>query len=105
MKEAAANSNTADDAVTVTNEDSVITVKSGETALVSVDIKSVVSATEETVTVKFGTNTVKVICGTTAYDIDLTALGDLGTLTLKLENGVLKIYDKNGNLIKEIASA
>ena len=105
MKEAAAQSETDDDAVTVTHEDSVITVKSGETALVSVDIKEVVTAVEETVTVKFTQNTVRVICGETAYYIDLTDLGDVGTLTLRLENGVLKIYDKAGNLIKEVVKA
>ena len=105
MKEAAAQTGSTADVVTVTNEDSVITVKSGGAELVSVDVKAVVEATEETVTVKFGTNTVKVICGAAAYDIDLTGLGDLGTLTLKLENGVLKIYDKDGNLIKEVTRA
>ena len=93
------------DVVTVTNEDSVITVKSGETALVSVDVKAVLSETEQTVTVKFSENTVKVVCGDTAYDIDLSELGGVGTLTLKLENGVLKVYDKDGNLLKEIEKA
>ena len=93
------------DVVTVTNEDSVITVKSGETALVSVDVKAVLSETEQTVTVKFSENTVKVVCGDTAYSIDLSELGGVGTLTLKLENGVLKVYDKDGNLLKEIEKA
>ena len=105
MKEVTEQNGTDDDAVTVTNLDSVITVKSGETALVSVDVKEVIAAVEETVTVKFNRNTVRVICGASAYHIDLTDLGDVGTLTLRLENGVLKIYDKNGNLLREIASA
>ena len=105
MKEAAAQTGSTADVVTVTNEDSVITVKSGGAELVSVDVKAVVDATEETVTVKFGTNTVKVIFAGTVYDIDLTGLTDLGTLTLKIENGVLKIYDKAGNLIKEVVKA
>ena len=105
MKEVTAQNGTDDDAVTVTNEDSVITVKSGETALVSVDVKAVVAAVEETVTVKFNRNTVRVICGASAYHINLTDLGDVGTLTLRLENGVLKIYDKAGNLLKEVTSA
>ena len=105
MKVATAKSESTTDAVTVTNEDSVITVKSGETALVSVDVKAVVSETEQTVTVKFSENTVKVVCGDTAYSIDLSELGGVGTLTLKLENGVLKVYDKDGNLLKEIEKA
>ena len=105
MKEAAAQTGSTADVVSVTNEDSVITVKSGGAELVSVDVKAVVDATEETVTVKFGTNTVKVIFAGTVYDIDLTGLTDLGTLTLKIENGVLKIYDKAGNLIKEVVKA
>ncbi len=105
MKEAAAQTGSTADVVTVTNEDSVITVKSGGAELVSVDVKAVVDAAEETVTVKFGTNTVKVIFAGTVYNIDLTGLTDLGTLTLRLENGVLKIYDKAGNLIKEVTKA
>ena len=105
MKEVSAQTGSETDVVTVTNVDSVITVKSGGAELVSVDVKAVLSATEETVTVKFNRNTVRVICDGTAYEIDMTDLSDLGTLTLKLENGVLKIYDKAGNLIKEIASA
>ena len=105
MKEVSAQTGSETDVVTVTNVDSVITVKSGGAELVSVDVKAVLSATEETVTVKFNRNTVRVICDGTAYEIDMTGLSDLGTLTLKLENGVLKIYDKDGNLLKEVTSA
>ena len=44
--------------------------------------------------------------GEVVFDVDLSDLEVSGEkLTVKLENGMLKIYDSNGNLLKEIEKA
>ncbi len=93
--------------VTVLNENNVVTIKSGDKELVSVDVKPLLDDAGQQVTVKYSENSLKVVYGgEVVFDVDLSDLEVSGEkLTVKLENGMLKIYDSNGNLLKEIEKA
>lgn len=93
--------------VTVLNENNVVTIKSGDKELVSVDVKLLLDDAGQQVTVKYSENSLKVVYGgEVVFDVDLSDLEVSGEkLTVKLENGMLKIYDSNGNLLKEIEKA
>ena len=93
--------------VTVLNENNVVTIKSGDKELVSVDVKPLLEDAGQQVTVKYSENSLKVVYGgEVVFDVDLSDLEVSGEkLTVKLENGMLKIYDSNGNLLKEIEKA
>ena len=97
----------ASDVVTVTHENNVITVKSGDKDLVSVDVKPLLEDAGQLVTVKYSESSLKVVYGgEVVFDVDLSDLVLSGEkLTVKLENGVLKIYDSNGKLLKEVEKA
>ena len=93
--------------MTVLNENNVVTIKSGDKELVSVDVKPLLDDAGQQVTVKYSENSLKVVYGgEVVFDVDLSDLEVSGEkLTVKLENGMLKIYDSNGNLLKEIEKA
>lgn len=93
--------------VTVLNENNVVTIKSGDKELVSVDVKPLLDDAGQQVMVKYSENSLKVVYGgEVVFDVDLSDLEVSGEkLTVKLENGMLKIYDSNGNLLKEIEKA
>lgn len=97
----------ASEVVTVLNENNVVTIKSGDKELVSVDVKPLLEDAGQQVTVKYSENSLKVVYGgEVVFDVDLSDLEVSGEkLTVKLENGMLKIYDSNGNLLKEIEKA
>lgn len=97
----------ASEIVTVLNENNVVTIKSGDKELVSVDVKPLLEDAGQQVTVKYSENSLKVVYGgEVVFDVDLSDLEVSGEkLTVKLENGMLKIYDSNGNLLKEIEKA
>lgn len=97
----------ASEVVTVLNENNVVTIKSGDKELVSVDVKPLLDDAGQQVTVKYSENSLKVVYGgEVVFDVDLSDLEVSGEkLTVKLENGMLKIYDSNGNLLKEIEKA
>lgn len=97
----------ASEVVTVLNENNVVTIKSGDKELVSVDVKPLLEDAGQQVTVKYSENSLKVVYGgEVVFDVDLSDLEVSGEkLTVKLENGMLKIYDSNGNLLKKIEKA
>lgn len=92
------------DSVKVTREEDTLVISSGEKSEIVIHMTELKAAATEPVRIQYNKGVLTISLSANAvYTVDLKdALAADKALTVKLEDGVLKLYDKDGNLIQEI---
>lgn len=92
------------DTVKVTREEDILVISGEEKSEIVIHMTELKAAATEPVRIQYTKGVLTISLGASAvYELDLKQTFTPGkTLTVKLENGVLKLYDKDGTLIQEI---
>lgn len=92
------------DSIKVTREEDTLVISSGEKSEIVIHMTELKAAATEPVRIQYNKGVLTISLSANAvYTVDLKdALAADKALTVKLEDGVLKLYDKDGNLIQEI---
>ena len=81
-------------------------IQFNENVVVELDVASIKAEGASSITVKFEDDSVQIICdGVVIFEADLSEFTASGEkLTIKFVDGVLKVFDSNGTLLKEFTN-
>ena len=93
------------DSIAITREDDTLVISSGEDSKITIHMEALKAAATDSLHIRYGDGVVTIAFGSTVvFRVEvLDALKTNRDLTVKLENGVLKLYDKQGTLLQEIS--